>query len=156
MIRGVFAARAFRMWQSAHWRLNDDCQRLTRRAAICDSFSLNRGYIPIKALQQLLPIAPEESGWEDTFTVNPRENMKILVRFDQFAGRFVWHCHILEHEDHEMMRPLEVLAPEPSALALAGMAIALYSRAFLARRAGRILGQARETGKTPGQDGRSI
>jgi spore coat protein A, manganese oxidase len=26
-----------------------------------------------------------------------------------FPGRFVWHCHILEHEDNEMMRPYEIL-----------------------------------------------
>lgn len=69
--------------------------------------------------QQILPIAEYDQGWEDTFTVNPRENVKILVRFDQFAGRFVWHCHVLEHEDHEMMRPFEVIVPEPSTVALA-------------------------------------
>jgi spore coat protein A len=27
------------------------------------------------------------------------------------VGRYVWHCHILEHEDNEMMRPYEVVAP---------------------------------------------
>ncbi len=84
--------------------------------------------------QQIIPVAPEDSGWEDTFTVHPRENVKILVRFDQFAGRFVWHCHILEHEDHEMMRPLEVVVPEPSGIILAGMTILVYSRSILARR----------------------
>lgn len=72
---------------------------------------------------QILPIADYDRGWEDTFTVNPRENVKILVRFDQFAGRYVWHCHVLEHEDHEMMRPFDVIVPEPSGLVIAGTAI---------------------------------
>jgi spore coat protein A, manganese oxidase len=34
------------------------------------------------------------------------------VRFEGYAGRYVWHCHILEHEDNEMMRPYQVL-PQP-------------------------------------------
>jgi spore coat protein A, manganese oxidase len=35
---------------------------------------------------------------------------RIIVHFEGYAGRYVWHCHILEHEDNEMMRPYEVLA----------------------------------------------
>jgi hypothetical protein len=31
------------------------------------------------------------------------------MRFGDFAGRYVWHCHILEHEDNEMMRPFDVV-----------------------------------------------
>ncbi|HEX6963338.1 MAG TPA: multicopper oxidase domain-containing protein [Lacipirellula sp.] len=85
--------------------------------------------------KQVVPIPEEDSGWEDTFIVNPRENVKILARFDQFAGRYVWHCHILEHEDHEMMRPFDVIVPEPSAFVMLSVAaITLYSRAILARR----------------------
>jgi len=34
---------------------------------------------------------------------------RIIVPFEGYAGRYVWHCHILEHEDNEMMRPYEVL-----------------------------------------------
>ncbi|MGA2354194.1 MAG: multicopper oxidase domain-containing protein [Terriglobales bacterium] len=30
---------------------------------------------------------------------------RIIVPFDGFPGRYLWHCHILEHEDNEMMRP---------------------------------------------------
>ena len=30
---------------------------------------------------------------------------RIIVRFEGYTGRYVWHCHILEHEDNEMMRP---------------------------------------------------
>ena len=33
---------------------------------------------------------------------------RIIIPFEGFTGRYVWHCHILEHEDNEMMRPYEV------------------------------------------------
>jgi spore coat protein A len=35
---------------------------------------------------------------------------RLIARFDR-PGLYVWHCHILEHEDHEMMRPYRVLSP---------------------------------------------
>jgi len=34
---------------------------------------------------------------------------RIIVKFEGYSGRYVWHCHILEHEDNEMMRPYDVL-----------------------------------------------
>jgi spore coat protein A len=50
-----------------------------------------------------------ERGWKDTVRVNPGEMLRIITRFDGHRGFYVWHCHILEHEDNEMMRPLEVI-----------------------------------------------
>jgi spore coat protein A len=35
---------------------------------------------------------------------------RIIVRFSGYPGRYVWHCHILEHEDNEMMRPYNLVA----------------------------------------------
>jgi spore coat protein A len=60
-------------------------------------------------------IKPEkwETGWKDTVIVYPGEYTQVKARFDT-AGLFVWHCHILEHEDNEMMRPFRV-GPEPAA-----------------------------------------
>jgi bilirubin oxidase len=57
------------------------------------------------------PIAPEtwESGFKDTVIVYPGAVTRIKIPFDSI-GHFVWHCHILEHEDNEMMRPY-VVAP---------------------------------------------
>jgi FtsP/CotA-like multicopper oxidase with cupredoxin domain len=52
---------------------------------------------------------PWEMGWKDTVIAYPGELTRIISRFD-VAGLYVWHCHILEHEDNEMMRPYEVLA----------------------------------------------
>jgi len=51
---------------------------------------------------------PNEMGWKDTAVMLPREVTRVIAKFDR-EGRYVWHCHILSHEDHEMMRPYEVL-----------------------------------------------
>lgn len=56
---------------------------------------------------------PWETGWKDTVVVYPGELTRVKARFD-IAGLFVWHCHILEHEDNEMMRPFRV-GPAPMA-----------------------------------------
>lgn len=55
------------------------------------------------------PMAPEdwELGTNDTVIAYPGQVTRIQATFDK-AGLFVWHCHILEHEDNEMMRPLVV------------------------------------------------
>jgi spore coat protein A, manganese oxidase len=51
-------------------------------------------------------------GWEsarkDTVIAYPGEITRIKAHFD-LPGRYVWHCHIVEHEDNEMMRPLEIV-----------------------------------------------
>jgi spore coat protein A len=54
---------------------------------------------------------PVERGWKDTVRADPGMVTRIIVPFQGYAGRYVWHCHILEHEDNEMMRPFEVLPP---------------------------------------------
>jgi spore coat protein A len=51
-----------------------------------------------------------ELGWKDTVRVNAHTVTRIIVPFVGYAGKYVWHCHILEHEDNEMMRPYEVVA----------------------------------------------
>jgi len=48
-----------------------------------------------------------ESGFKDTVIALPGEITRLRARFD-IAGRFVWHCHIIDHEDNEMMRPFVV------------------------------------------------
>jgi FtsP/CotA-like multicopper oxidase with cupredoxin domain len=50
---------------------------------------------------------PWETGRKDTVIAYPGEVTRVKARFDR-AGLYVWHCHILEHEDNEMMRPLRV------------------------------------------------
>ena len=60
------------------------------------------------------PMPPDanELGWKDTVRVNSKTVTRIIVPFVGYAGRYVWHCHILEHEDNEMMRPYDIL-PTP-------------------------------------------
>ena len=55
---------------------------------------------------------PNERGWKDTVRANPGEVTRIIAPFEDYTGHYVWHCHILEHEDNEMMRPL-VVGPLP-------------------------------------------
>lgn len=52
---------------------------------------------------------PNERVGKDTVRVNPDETVRIAVQFGDFSGQFPWHCHVLEHEDHDMMRPFEVV-----------------------------------------------
>jgi spore coat protein A len=54
---------------------------------------------------------PSEAGWKDTVRCSPGASTRIVVKFEGYTGRYVWHCHILEHEDNEMMRPYEVVSP---------------------------------------------
>ncbi len=53
--------------------------------------------------------AGESHRRKDTVRATPGSITRIIVKFDGYAGRYVWHCHILEHEDNEMMRPFEVV-----------------------------------------------
>ena len=44
--------------------------------------------------------------------VNPNEVVEIVVRFTNYSGRYMYHCHILEHEDRDMMRPFVTMPME--------------------------------------------
>lgn len=50
-----------------------------------------------------------EQGWKDTVSVGSLEAVRIIVRFDGFAGTYMFHCHKLEHEDRGMMGHFEVV-----------------------------------------------
>ena len=54
------------------------------------------------------PRADEAAAIVDTLLVEPGEVVRIIADFDR-AGEYVWHCHILSHEDHEMMRRMDVV-----------------------------------------------
>ena len=58
-----------------------------------------------------VPPAPNEAGWKDTVVAAPGMATRIIARFEGYTGRYVWHCHVLEHAANEMMRPFEVVAP---------------------------------------------
>jgi len=72
--------------------------------------SLRNGPLELVGIRRLP--AANEAGWKDTATVNPREVLTIIARFEGYTGRYVFHCHMLEHEDNDMMRPFEVVADD--------------------------------------------
>jgi len=77
---------------------------------------------------QPIPPSPSEAGWKDVFLAPPFMVTRVRLRFapqavkeaDLFPGKntfpfdptegpgYVWHCHILDHEDNDMMRPMEI------------------------------------------------
>jgi len=97
---------------------------------------LKGGKKPLYLQGPVKPPLPEEAGWKDTVIMYPGEVTRIMVRwaptdlaattaaanawfpFDPNGGHgYVWHCHIIDHEDNEMMRPNSVIsnlnAPTP-------------------------------------------
>ena len=89
-------------------------------------------YVPVSPTPYLkgkpIPADPNERGWKDTYRMNPGEVTRVLVRFapqDETpayafdataAPGYVWHCHILEHEENDMMQRYELVAAPPVAL----------------------------------------
>ncbi|HEY9834295.1 MAG TPA: multicopper oxidase [Stenomitos sp.] len=83
------------------------------------------GYPPIDPTPYLsgapTPPRANEVGWKDTVQANPGEVTRLLVPFganipnvnipfgNSFTGLYVWHCHLLDHEDNEMMLPYTVV-----------------------------------------------
>ncbi len=69
---------------------------------------VNREFVEGHAI---VPPETWERGFKDTVIAYPEMITRIKATFD-LPGRYVWHCHILEHEDNEMMRPYDVLFHE--------------------------------------------
>jgi spore coat protein A len=68
------------------------------------------------------PPQPNETGWKETIPMYPGTVTRVIMKFDlpsvpftvpssprTGGSEYVWHCHILEHEEHDMMRPLVVI-----------------------------------------------
>ncbi|WP_245974658.1 multicopper oxidase family protein [Thermomonospora umbrina] len=70
------------------------------------------GFVTFTAQHQRTdPVAPQEQGWKDTVWVGERQVVTVAGKFAGGSGRYVYHCHMLEHEDEGMMRPF-VVAPK--------------------------------------------
>jgi spore coat protein A len=105
-----------------------NCQILYRQAFNAPQFNGVANFVG-----QPMPPDPNEQGWKETVRMNPGEVTVVVMKFDLpadpvvdgqtvpvplsdrlmteygIAGyEYVWHCHILEHEEHDMMRPLVV------------------------------------------------
>ena len=57
------------------------------------------------------PAEPWETGSKDTLIAYPGEITRLVATFD-LEGQYVWHCHIIDHEDHDMMRPMAIGRPQ--------------------------------------------
>ena len=62
---------------------------------------------PVQLTGEVRPPEAWESGFKDTVIAYPGEVTRVRAKFDT-PGQFVWHCHIVEHEDNEMMRPYRI------------------------------------------------
>ena len=67
---------------------------------------------PIQLDGNVRPPEPWETGFKDTVIAYPGEVTRVKAEFDS-PGQFVWHCHIVEHEDNEMMRPYRIGPQQP-------------------------------------------
>jgi spore coat protein A len=81
-------------------------QILDRQSFDADEYLLS-GKLNYRGAPALPP--PGERGWKDTVQTYPETVTRIIVRFEGYTGRYVWHCHLLEHAANEMMRPFEVM-----------------------------------------------
>ncbi len=56
-----------------------------------------------------ITIPPDQTAPKDTVRINPGEMVGIAMKFGPYSGKYMYHCHILEHEDDDMMRPFVIL-----------------------------------------------
>jgi FtsP/CotA-like multicopper oxidase with cupredoxin domain len=74
------------------------------------SFHLHDGQFQILDINGSSP-PPGEAGWKDTVLLWPGDRIRLIKRFEEFTGIYMYHCHLLEHEDAGMMGQFEVLSP---------------------------------------------
>jgi spore coat protein A, manganese oxidase len=82
-------------------------QVLDRRTFDVFAYRNNKG---LRYLAPAIPPQPNEQGWKDTVPCPPGMITRIIMRFEGYTGKYLYHCHILEHEANDMMRPFEVIA----------------------------------------------
>ncbi len=83
--------------------------KLIDQPVITDKGAVGQGFRmeDISILPDIVPVLATEDGPKDMVLCYPEQVTRIKMTFDK-AGRYVWHCHILSHEDHEMMRAFHV------------------------------------------------
>jgi spore coat protein A len=82
---------------------------------------VNLQVINRQAQNKIAPALPNETGWKETVWMMPGTITRVIMKFSlpsvpfsvpasprTGGNEYVWHCHILEHEEHDMMRPLVV------------------------------------------------
>jgi FtsP/CotA-like multicopper oxidase with cupredoxin domain len=66
----------------------------------------------VQVVGPVIPPEPWENGYKDTVIALPGQVTRVRVQFNT-PGQFVWHCHVIEHEDNEMMRPYRIGPVQP-------------------------------------------
>jgi FtsP/CotA-like multicopper oxidase with cupredoxin domain len=84
-------------------------QVVNRQAIVVDE---TNGTVAVDADSAPTPPEAWENGWKDTVIAYPGQVTRLRLRFTN-PGQFVWHCHIVEHEDNEMMRPYRIGPEQP-------------------------------------------
>jgi FtsP/CotA-like multicopper oxidase with cupredoxin domain len=84
-------------------------QVVNRQAIVIDEPT---GTVQVDGSSPPTPPEPWESGFKDTVVAYPGQVTRMRMKFTN-AGQFVWHCHIVEHEDNEMMRPYRIGPIQP-------------------------------------------
>jgi len=118
------------------------------------------------------PANPNERGWKDTFIMYPGEVTTVIVRwaptdkpvsaspaslyFDAFnpdgGHGYVWHCHIIDHEDNEMMRPYSVVANQNAPVRIAAPATPGYVMPAAVNPAGQIVSAGKVANDMMGEE----
>jgi FtsP/CotA-like multicopper oxidase with cupredoxin domain len=75
-----------------------------RQAIVIDEETMEVQVLPGSVPE---PQRPWETGFKDTVVAHPGQVTRVRAQFHT-PGQFTWHCHIVEHEDHEMMRPYRI------------------------------------------------
>jgi FtsP/CotA-like multicopper oxidase with cupredoxin domain len=70
------------------------------------------GTVQVAPGSTAVPPEPWETGFKDTVIAYPGQVTRVRAQFNT-PGQFVWHCHIVEHEDNEMMRPYRIGPEQP-------------------------------------------
>jgi FtsP/CotA-like multicopper oxidase with cupredoxin domain len=137
-------------FQLVERRRFDSNEYFTDWTALNGDLPLNHSTINVASLDRYLigdPIKPtfSEQGWKDTIQADAGMITVIRVRFapqdgsdykfDPIVGSgYVWHCHILDHEDNEMMRPLMLVAATSQTgsllFVIAGTVVAVVALVF--------------------------
>jgi FtsP/CotA-like multicopper oxidase with cupredoxin domain len=76
---------------------------------------------PVQTDGVITPPEAWETGVKDTVTAYPGQVTRVRAQFN-VPGQYVWHCHIVEHEDNEMMRPFRIGPEQPGQPTGGGMA----------------------------------
>jgi FtsP/CotA-like multicopper oxidase with cupredoxin domain len=126
-MRQVVRTRTFTFTNATHngegrWLVNGqpfDPQRMEAQPALGStetwhlktdvSCPIHLHLVPFQVLSQGGRPTPTDGGWKDTLDLGAGRVARVIVRFDGYMGRYVFHCHNLEREDMAMMANFEVV-----------------------------------------------